>query len=122
MPNDKIRLLNIALYGYHGVGEAERELGGKYAVDLELITDTRRPGTTDDLADAVDYQAVYETVREVEASRQFRLLEALAESLAEAILARFAVESLMVRVRKLNVPVGGFLDCAEVEITRPAGG
>ena len=120
MPSDKIRLLEIVLYGYHGVGEAERELGGKYAIDLELTTDTRRPGMSDDLADAVDYQAVYETVREVEASRQFRLLEALAESLAAAILARFAVESVTLRVRKLSVPVGGLLDCAEVEITRTA--
>ena len=119
MAADKIRLVNITLYGYHGVGDAEREAGGKYSIDVELTTDMRRAGETDDLADALDYKAVYETVRTVEAARRYQLLEALAAALAEAILAQFPVESVTIRVRKLSVPMGGLLDFAEVEITRP---
>ena len=33
-----IRLKNMLFYGYHGVNESEKELGGKFEVDLELST------------------------------------------------------------------------------------
>ncbi len=119
MSADKIRLVNIQLYGYHGVEASEREGGGKYAIDVELTTDTRRAGATDDLADAIDYKAVYRTVRDVEGRRNYTLLEALAENVAAALLDSFSLAQVTVRVRKLSVPMGGLLDYAEVEITRP---
>ena len=37
---DKIILKGIQFHGYHGVAEAERQLGQKYEIDLEL---TDRP-------------------------------------------------------------------------------
>ena len=33
---DKIILKGIRFHGYHGVAEAERQLGQKYEIDLEL--------------------------------------------------------------------------------------
>ncbi len=119
MARDKIRLKNMCFYGYHGVDPSERALGGRFSFDVELALDLKPAGETDDLTKTVDYAAVYTLVAEIQGEREFMLLEALAHTVAEAILTRFAVDEVTVRVRKHSVPIPGVLDCAEVEITRP---
>lgn len=118
MNRDRIRLVNMRFYGYHGVDDSERRLGGKFAMDVELVRDISVAGRTDDLTQTVDYKAVYDLVSRVEASKSYLLLEALAHDVAEAILKHFAVEEVTVRARKQSVPLGGLVDYAEVEITR----
>ncbi len=115
---DCIRLVNISFYGHHGVEDSERRLGGRFAMDLELVRDLTEAGRTDDLTKTVDYKAVYELVRRIEAGRHYQLMEALAHDVAQAILAQFEVDEVTVRVRKQSVPLGGLVDHAEVEMTR----
>ncbi len=115
---DTIRIHNMSFYGHHGVDATERDLGGQFHVDVELGLDLRPAGESDQVADTVDYKAVYELVAEIQHSRRFRLLEAFAHAIAGAILSRFNVEQVTVRVRKASVPLGGLIDHAEVEITR----
>lgn len=115
---DRIRIINMTFYGHHGVDESERNLGGRFAIDVELGLDLYAAGASDDLSQTVDYKAVYDTVREVHDSRRYHLLEALAHDAAETILANFEVEEVTVRVRKASVPLGGLIDYSEVEITR----
>ena len=118
MPSDCIRIVNMTFYGHHGVEESERELGGRFALDVELYLDLAPAGRSDDLTKTVDYKAVYDLVRTVEGQRRYQLLEALAHDVAEAILANFEVEQVTVRARKQSVPLGGLIDHTEVEIRR----
>lgn len=115
---DTIRIHNMSFYGYHGVAASERDLGGKFHVDVELGLDLRPAGESDEIEDTVDYKAIYELVAEIQRSNRFRLLEAFAHAIAEGILAGFGVDQVTVRVRKASVPLGGLIDHAEVEITR----
>jgi len=117
---DCIRIMNMTFYGHHGVEESERELGGRFAVDVELYLDLEPAGSTDDLTKTVDYKAVYKLVREMEGARNYELVEALAHDVAESILAQFAVDEVIVRVRKQSVPLGGLIDYTEAEIRRSA--
>ena len=114
---DRIVLRNMYFYGHHGVDAAERDLGGRFCFDIELVRDLTRAGETDDLNETVDYKAVYELVAEIQ-RRGFSLLEALALNIANGILDAFEVDDVTVRARKQSVPLGGLIDCAEVEITR----
>jgi len=118
---DRIRIVNMTFYGHHGVGAPERDLGGRFHIDVELGLDLQAAGRSDNVADTVDYQKVYEVVAMVESTRRFRLIEALGHEVAEAILGAFEVEEVVVRVRKASVPLGGLIDFAEVEITRRPG-
>lgn len=119
---DKVRIANMTFYGHHGVEASERDLGGRFHIDVELVLDLTPAGRSDEVADTVDYRQVYQVVAEVERAHRYRLLEALAHNAAEAILARFPVQEVTVRVRKTGVPLGGLIDYAEVEITRRRGG
>ncbi len=58
MTEDRILLEGMLFSGHHGTLPAERELGQRFAVDVELRCDLRAAGSTDDLAQTVDYGAV----------------------------------------------------------------
>ena len=52
---DRLLLREMSFYGYHGDVEAERELGGRYRVDLEIGMDLTPVARTDNIEGAVDY-------------------------------------------------------------------
>jgi dihydroneopterin aldolase len=120
MARDRIRVLNIALYGRHGVTEAEREVGRPFGVDAEMAVDASAAAESDDLGTTVDYGAVCEVVRGVHEAGPHRLLEAMAGRIAKEIVERFPVAEVTVRVRKPHPPVGVIVGAAEVEVTRSA--
>jgi dihydroneopterin aldolase len=112
-------LHNIQLNGRHGYYEHELEAPQPFEVDVELALNLQPAGVDDDLEQSVDYQRVYDVVRQIVESTSFRLLEALAEAISHEILSDFAaVEEVGVRVRKPAVQLGGPLDHAGVEIWR----
>ncbi len=51
-----VRLLNIALFGHHGVTQAERDAGTRLDLDVELTFDSSVAESNDDLAETIDYQ------------------------------------------------------------------
>ena len=103
----KIELDSLELHGFHGVLEHERRDGQRFLFDVEL--EVGEAGASDRIEDALDYREVVACVREVSDGRAYMLLEALASALAQALLERFTVERVAVRVRKpdvvLDVPV-----------------
>lgn len=115
---DKIILKGIQFHGYHGVMEAEREIGQKYEIDLELMTDFSAAGKTDDLNRTIDYARVVELVMEIGTQQSFQLFEAIAETIAKAILAQFQIEEVRIAVKKLSPPIEPRLTYAGVEIHR----
>ena len=114
--SDKIVLKNMVFYGYHGAFAVEKELGQKLEVDLEVRTDLKNLG--DDTELSFNYVDAYTVIKEIVEEREYNLVETLAEEIAAQILAMYDVEEVIVRVRKIQVPVGGYLDSLEVEITR----
>jgi dihydroneopterin aldolase len=93
-----VELDSLEVFGRHGVLEEERREGQKFLYDVRLeVSDA---AVSDRLEDAVDYREVADCVREVSESREFNLIEALAAAVADAVLARFEVERVRVRVRK----------------------
>lgn len=115
---DVIRLTGMEFYGYHGVFEAEQELGQRFEVDVELFLDLKPAADTDDIEVTLNYVDVYTLVKELVEERTFNLIEALAEVIAGEVLESFSVEGVVVRVRKPHVSMGGLLRTVEVEIER----
>jgi FolB domain-containing protein len=86
---DRVLVRALRLHCLIGVDPAERQSARELRCDIALETDCRRAGESDDLACTVDYSAVADCVREVAEGSSFRLLEALAERAAAAVLAKF---------------------------------
>jgi len=98
-----IRLEGLSVFGHHGARPYEKEAGQRLEVDLELIPTDDRAESSDKLADAVDYDMLYRTVREVVEGQSYHLLEALAAKVASTILERFSIRHVRVRISKQNL-------------------
>ena len=109
----------MRFFGFHGALPAERDLGQRFVVDVDLLIDLQAAGVADDPALTVSYSDVYDEVRQVVEGPPCRLIEAVAERIASRVLgAHLAAERICVRVRKPEVPIKGILTAAEVEILR----
>ena len=115
---DRILMDGMAFFGRHGVFPAERELGARFSVDVELEGDLRVPGATDRLEDTIDYALAYDLVRQVVEGEPCHLLEAVAQRIADRLLKIQGVTRATIRVRK-KPPLPGEFRSVAVEITRP---
>jgi dihydroneopterin aldolase len=97
-----VEVLGLELHGFHGVNEDERRDGQRFLFDLWLEVPDGA-AASDRIEDAVDYREVVACVRELSDAHAYRLLEALSAAVADAVLARFPVERVRVRVRKPDV-------------------
>ena len=119
MGDDLIRVTRIAVFGRHGVLPEEAVLGQRFYISLEARLDLGAAGRSDDVAGTVSYADLTEIAVGIATERRFNLIEALAESIAATILARFpTVDAIAVRVDKPSAPVPAILDGVSVEITR----
>ena len=118
MSQDILRLQNMCFFAYHGFFPQETELGQHYEVDVDLHGDFRRAGCDDDIAQAINYPEVYALIEEVVTGEPCKLVEALAERIAERVGTHCAPIDLVIRVRKPNPPVAAHFDGIEVELHR----
>lgn len=113
-----LTIKNLVFYGYHGVQDFEKELGGQFEVDVKISYPFIRCASEDTLYKAVDYQAVYAVIKDMVTGRKYHLIETLADHLADALVKQFDVDEITVILRKKKVPIDAVLDYVEVEVTR----
>jgi dihydroneopterin aldolase len=117
-----IRLVNVVFYAHHGVNREEHKIGGKYEVDAEMSFDYREAAGQDDIRKTVDYQLVYQKIKEVLTQKKYFLIEAVAHDIACGLMHDFPIlDRISIRVRKRNPPVGGVCDYAEADYTVQRG-
>lgn len=113
-----LTIKNLVFYGYHGVQDFEKELGGRFEVDVKIDYPFTRCASEDMLHKAVDYQQVYVVVKDMVTDRKYHLIETLADHIADALVEQFDVDEVTVILRKKKVPIDAVLDYVEVEVTR----
>jgi dihydroneopterin aldolase len=102
-----IQIESMEFYSFHGHFKEERIVGNKFLVDLTIETDMKIPAESDNLKDAVNYQRVYEIVRQ-QMELKSHLLEHIAGRILDAIYAEMkGINKVTVKVSKLNPPMGG---------------
>jgi dihydroneopterin aldolase/2-amino-4-hydroxy-6-hydroxymethyldihydropteridine diphosphokinase len=117
---DRIELRGLRAVGTHGALPEERRRAQPFEVDLDIVADLAGAGSTDDLADTIDYGAVAGAVAAVVGGPHADLLEHLAERIVDAVwtAAGPLAEEVTVTVRKVRPPVPIDLASAGVRIVR----
>ena len=117
---DYIHLRDMQFFGYHGVLPEETVLGQRFRASVSLAVDIQKAGQTDDLEDTVSYVGVYDICKEVIEGKPFKLIEAVAETVAGRILAQYAGQVMGCRVEiiKPDPPIPGHYKEVAVEIVR----
>ena len=86
---DEIRVKNLEVFCHHGVYKEENVLGQKFLVNIVSKVDTRAAGKTDELELSVSYGDICRCVKKEMTKQNDKLLERVAERLAECILLQF---------------------------------
>lgn len=116
---DCIRIEGLEFHGFHGVPEAERELGHRYRVDAALELDLRPSAAADDLELTVNYAEVARTLLGVGTGPSVQLVETLAQRMADAVLQQYPlIQAVALRVAKIHPPVALQFAAAVIEIRR----
>jgi 7,8-dihydroneopterin aldolase/epimerase/oxygenase len=121
--SDRIIVRDLQVFARHGVLEEERRLGQRFALDIVAHLDLRPAGESDDFARTVGYDALIALATETMTAKSYSLLEAAAEAVAQAILARFPqIESVEIELRKPAAPIDAVFAHVGVRIERSRGG
>jgi dihydroneopterin aldolase len=97
---DTVSVRDLGVAAVIGVHPWEREIEQTLVVSVEMAADVRKAATSDDLAAALDYSAVAESIAAVLRDGKFRLIETAAERVAGRLLADFPVSWLRLELRK----------------------
>ena len=118
--SDVILLEGIQIPLRLGVTAAERRVRRPVTLDLEVSRDLRAAGISDRIGQTVHYKRIFEVVEETAVKHEHKLVEALGDRIAKAILENFDVDEVTVTVRK-PTPISGILEYCGVRITRNRG-
>lgn len=124
MTQDRIVLRGLRVFARHGVYEAERRDGQEFIIDAVLWLDTRPAAASDDVSLTADYGAIASRLAHLAGDPPVRLIETLAQRLADACLADPAVEEAEITVHKPHAPIPHDFEDVAVTIrrSRPAPG
>lgn len=100
MSSDTIFLYDLKVATVVGIWEWERRIRQTVSIDLEMGADIRRAAASDHIDATLNYKGVAKQVQEFVAGSSFRLVETMAEKIAELVLAEFDVPWVQVRVNK----------------------
>ncbi len=113
-----IEIEGMHFYAYHGHFEVEQIVGNDFIVNLQMGVDCTKAALSDDLNDALNYQAVYALVQK-EMAVKSRLLENVANRILDVLFAEFSnLENAKVKISKMNPPMGGEIDKVSVTLER----
>ena len=114
---DRIELEGMVFSGRHGVRPAEREESQEFKVDIKVGADLAAPGRSDRVDDTVDYRQIYAIAKSVIEGESAKLIETLAQRIAERVLELDRVATVSVRVAKRPQSMRP-IDAAAVKIKR----
>ncbi len=121
--SDQIFVSGLALHAYHGVMPHEAKVGQTFKLDLELDIDLMAASRSDKLADTVGYDQVVDVASKAFCARRYRLVEAAAAAVADAVLGRFgSVDAVRVTIHKQHAPIAATFDDVGVTIFRERNG
>lgn len=117
---DYIHIRDMQFFGYHGVLPEEAVLGQRFRASVSIAVDTKISGETDDVEDTVSYVDIYDICKEIVEGQRFKLIETVAERIANKILADFkeSVFGCRVEIVKPDPPIPGHYKEVAVEIVR----
>jgi dihydroneopterin aldolase len=111
-------LHGLRVEGRIGVTPEERAQPQALIVDVDMEVDLRTAGQSDDLADTIDYSEVAERIEQIVSGTEMRLLEHVAQRIADEISPTLGGGGVTVEVAK-KAPMPQEHDRVSVRIERP---
>ena len=116
---EKISIIGLELFAYHGVNPEEKQNGQVFLLDLLLEADASQACRSDNLEYTVNYAKVSKAAAAAFTGQVCDLIERAAEITAQAVLEGFPrIKALTLRVHKPDAPLKMKFDDISIEIHR----
>lgn len=102
---DRIELIGVKAYGYHGVFDFEKRQGQEFIVDTIIWTDFTEAARSDELSDTLSYAEVADLVVRHITGKPYNLIESLSRAIADEIVLFEHVHAVEVTVHKPQAPI-----------------
>ena len=121
--SDIIFVSGLLIHAHHGVMAHEAKVGQRFVIDIELAIDLAPAAASDKLVDTVSYASIAETATRAFTARSYRLVEAAAGAVADAVLGISArIATVKVTVHKPHAPIAAIFGDVGVTILRARRG
>jgi dihydroneopterin aldolase len=97
---DTIFLQDLKVETIVGIWDWERKIRQTVSIDIEMAADVAKAAETDNIEGTLNYKAVAKRVQQFVGDSEYRLVETLAEKIAETILTEFDIAWIQLRVSK----------------------
>ena len=104
-----------------GVSQEERAKKQKILVDAELFLNLKKVSSTDNIKNTINYSEIHSLMKDIAEKKEHKLIEALAENIANGILKNFPAKKVLVTVMKPKALAKKNVEYAAVEIARKHG-
>jgi dihydroneopterin aldolase len=119
-PRDAVFVSGIEFEASHGFTAYERKnTTRRFRCSVELSCDLEASAASDRLQDTIDYRRICAEVVEIGTTRTFKLLEALAGAIVDAIQELHPAAGVTLTLEKMHPPCLGAPVASGVRITRP---
>jgi dihydroneopterin aldolase len=115
---DAVFVNGITFEANHGYTAVERKGTRRFRCSIELRRDFSAASRSDRIQDTIDYRAICAIAVDIGTNRTFKLLEALAASIADAVQERYPGVGLTITVEKLAPPCPGAPEVSGVRLVR----
>lgn len=113
-----IEIEGMEFYAYHGHFIEEQVVGNKFILNVAIETDCDAAAKSDNLKDALDYQKVYQLIKQEMENKSF-LLENICKRILDALFREFdSIHKATIKVSKINPPMGGQIKKVSITMTR----
>ena len=113
-----IEIEGMEFYAYHGHFKEEQIVGSRFLVDVAIETNIENASKSDKLADTINYQSVYQLIKE-EMETKSHLLEHVAGRIINRIYGNYInLLKVKVKISKMNPTMGGQIDKVSVTLER----
>ena len=116
---DRIVIKDLKIFANHGVFDEEKQKGQYFYVSAVIELGLKNVGTTDKIANTVNYADVAEIIESTFTETAYDTIEAAAEAVMEAVLSKYSIiRKLKIKVSKPEAPVKADFRDIYVELTR----
>jgi dihydroneopterin aldolase len=103
MKAGKISIVDLEVHYQVGVSAAERLHAQRLLLTIEMTSDFKAAAKSDAIGDTINYYAVTQRLLKFGEERNWKLIEKLAEDIAEMILKEFKPHEVSVEVKKFII-------------------
>jgi len=115
----KITIVDLEVYYCVGVTDEERAQPQRLLLTVDMNFDFSSAAVSDRIERTINYQTVAEDLLRFGQGRSWKLVEKLADNIAERVLAEYKPQGVLVEVKKFSIPQARFVSVSLCK-TRPA--